>query len=61
MLRWTTSTIPELAEPCRAYSAGLIWPRPCPARCAARATMPENSGEASLVPPKMWKPGFTNE
>src|SRR5580658_3087675 len=32
------------------YSVGLMTPRACPATWAASATMPANSGVASLVP-----------
>jgi hypothetical protein len=39
-----------------AYRDGFRYPRLCATTWSARATMPEKSGEASLVPPTIPQP-----
>src|ERR1700693_3406275 len=56
LLPVVTSTRPGARAADRPYSAGLIMPSACPAIWSARATIPANSGLASLVPQFTYQP-----
>src|ERR1700733_2573809 len=51
-----TGTMPGAFAADSLYSVGLMTPRACPATWSASATMPANSGVASLVPQAGYQP-----
>jgi hypothetical protein len=58
LLPEVTSTRPGAWKADSAYSDGLIRPSRWPATWSASATMPANSGDASLVPQTRCQPGL---
>src|SRR6202012_5261324 len=56
LLPEVTGTMPGPSAAASLYRVGLITPRACPATWSASATMPANSGVASLVPQDGYQP-----
>src|ERR1700679_3569578 len=56
LLPEVTGTMPGAFSAASRNSVGLMGPRACPATWSASATMPANSGVASLVPQDGYQP-----